>query len=39
MYEAIEHGLKFLSEDDLTAIAGYILSLDPISNQVKKAKQ
>jgi len=38
MYEAIEHGLKFLSDDDLKAIAGYVLSLDPISNQVKKAK-
>ena len=38
MYEAIEHGLKYLSDDDLEAIAGYILSLDPVLNQVKKAK-
>jgi mono/diheme cytochrome c family protein len=34
MYEAIEHGLKFLRDDDLEAIAGYILSLDPVLNQV-----
>ena len=34
MYEAIEHGLKFLTDEDLKAIAVYVLSLDPIVNAV-----
>ncbi len=38
MYEAIEHGLKFLTAEDLEAVAGYILSLDPISNRVAREK-
>lgn len=38
MYEAIEHGLKYLSEEDLNAIATYVLSLQPIANKVEKRK-
>lgn len=37
MAEAIEDGLKDLSEDDLRAIAVYIKSLPPIDNVVKSA--
>lgn len=36
MYEAIEHGLKFLTDEDLGAIAAYVLSLDPIVNDVER---
>jgi mono/diheme cytochrome c family protein len=38
MREAIEHGLKYLSEADRQAIAAYILAQKPISHQVKLAK-
>ena len=38
MYEVIEHGLKFLTDEDLHAIAGYVLSLCPIANKVGKGK-
>ena len=38
MYEVIEHGLKFLRDDDLKAIAVYIMSLEPVSNWVTKEK-
>ena len=38
MYEVIEHGLKFLTDEDLDAIAVYVLSQEPISNVVKRPK-
>lgn len=38
MAEAIEDGLKSLSEDDLQAIAVYIKSVPPIDNAVKRAE-
>lgn len=37
MAEAIEDGLKDLSEEDLQAIAVYIMSVPPIDNVVKRA--
>ena len=36
MAETIEHGLKYLSEDDLEAIADYMKTVPPIQNRVEK---
>jgi mono/diheme cytochrome c family protein len=36
MAEAIDEGLRYLSTDDLEAIATYIMSLTPIHNAIKK---
>jgi mono/diheme cytochrome c family protein len=38
MYEAIEFGLKHLTDDDLRAIAVYIRSLPPISHKVERRR-
>ena len=36
MYEAIEFGLKHLTDDDLRAIAVYIRSLPAIANKIER---
>lgn len=38
MAEAVEDGLKFLTEEDLKAIATYIRSVPPIDNEVRAAR-
>jgi len=38
MAEVIEHGLKHLDEDDLAAIAEYLLALAPIVNRVERKR-
>jgi mono/diheme cytochrome c family protein len=38
MEEAIEDGLKYLSDEDLAAIADYIMSVRPIENEVRAAR-
>jgi len=38
MAELIEHGSSHLSDDDLTAVAAYIRSLEPIRYQVRKPR-
>jgi len=37
MAEVIDNGLKYLSKDDLAAIAEYVLSLPPVVHSVRKA--
>jgi hypothetical protein len=39
MAEAIDHGLKYLSDDDLEAIAAYMRALAPINNRVERLPQ
>lgn len=40
MSELIDNGYKYLTEDDLRAIAVYLLSLEPLHNKVvAKEKQ
>ena len=36
MREAIEDGLKYLSDDDRQAIATYLLAQKPVVNEVKR---
>ena len=38
MAEAIDDGLKHLTDDDLRAIAVYLLALDPIDNRVSRRR-
>ena len=38
MAEAIEHGFKYLNDDDLNAIAEYVGSLPPIDNRVERER-
>lgn len=35
MAEAIQHGLSYLTDDDLQAIAAYLKALPPVSNKVR----
>ena len=39
MEEAVEMGLKHLTEEDLTAMAVYLLSLEPVDNLIEKPKK
>lgn len=39
MAEVIDNGLKYLTKDDLAAIAEYVLSLPPVENSVHKPKK
>ena len=38
MQEAIDDGLKYLSEEDLRAIAAYLKKVPPIENVVKRGQ-
>jgi mono/diheme cytochrome c family protein len=38
MAEAIEHGLKYLTDEDRRAIAAYILALPPVSHKVERSQ-
>ncbi len=39
MAEVIDDGLKYLNDDDLAAIAEYVLALEPIHNRVERARK
>lgn len=39
MAEVIDNGLKYLTTEDLAAIAEYVLSLPPVENAVRKPKK
>lgn len=39
MAEVIDNGLKYLTKEDLAAIAEYVLSLPPVENAVRKPKK
>lgn len=39
MAEVIDNGLKYLTKEDLGAMAEYVLSLPPVENQVRKPKK
>jgi mono/diheme cytochrome c family protein len=39
MEEAMEYGLKYLTDEDLAAMAAYLKSLAPIWNKIAKAKK
>ncbi len=38
MGEAVEQGYKYINDEDLAAIADYVLSLDPIDNRVPEKR-
>lgn len=39
MAEVIDNGMKYLTKEDLAAIAEYVLSLPPVENSVRKPKK
>ena len=39
MAEVIDNGLKYLTKEDLAAIAEYVMSLPPVENAVRKSKK